>query len=247
MLEDSEQSDFFCSKGALQLDPKTYYFHNLVDTNFRGDGHDSRLWHYETNGYYNVNSGYRVGSAMNEGATTSGLNETNSWWKFLWSWDSRKGFYKFNTDATINKYGECVGLGIVIRDSPGFVMAASSQRIVVNYSPQVAEALVIKQELLFARDCGLFPVEIESNAAVVVGWIKDGSQACSDICLIITDICAQLPYLCCTAVEYVSRKANQVAHFLVKYALSIDNNCFWLEEYPLYIRHYVMADCRTPL
>lgn len=36
------------------------------------------------------------------------------------------GIYKLNTDAGINKSGKCVGFGMVIHDSEGFVMATSS-------------------------------------------------------------------------------------------------------------------------
>lgn len=77
----------------------------------------------------------------------------------------------------------------------------------------MVEALAIKQGLQFTRDCGLYHVEVECNVAVVVGWSKDGSKGCSDMGLIIIDICALLPYLCCTTIEYVSRKANHLAKF----------------------------------
>ncbi|KAK2656458.1 hypothetical protein Ddye_009510 [Dipteronia dyeriana] len=52
-------------------------------------------------------------------------------------------FYKINTDVAIDVAGQMIGIGIVIRDVTGFVMASSSQRIIATFTPQVAEAMVI--------------------------------------------------------------------------------------------------------
>ncbi|KAK3218291.1 hypothetical protein Dsin_012261 [Dipteronia sinensis] len=61
-----------------------------------------------------------------------------------------QGRYKINMDAAIDKVGNLVGIGIVIRDVQGFVVSASSQRISATYSPQVPEAIAIYQGLLLA-------------------------------------------------------------------------------------------------
>ncbi|KAL5776694.1 hypothetical protein ACOSP7_009620 [Xanthoceras sorbifolium] len=45
------------------------------------------------------------------------------------------GFYKVNIDATIDAAGLRIGLGIVVRDEVGFVMAAGSQPLYLGVSP----------------------------------------------------------------------------------------------------------------
>ncbi|KAK1587052.1 hypothetical protein Q3G72_009083 [Acer saccharum] len=88
---------------------------------------------------------------------------------------------------------------MVIRDSEGFVMASSCQRVIATFDPQVAEAVAIQQGLLLSHDSGLGPVVMESDAQVVVGWIKDGSQFYSNVGMIIVDICELLRAMNCVS------------------------------------------------
>ncbi|KAK2652073.1 hypothetical protein Ddye_011929 [Dipteronia dyeriana] len=97
------------------------------------------------------------------------------------------GRYKVNTDAAIDALGMLVGLGIVICDSDGFVMAASSADRGCLY-PQVVEAIAIYRGILLARETGIVPIEIESDAAVVVGWISDSRQYKTEVGVVIDAI-----------------------------------------------------------
>ncbi|KAK0591707.1 hypothetical protein LWI29_006682 [Acer saccharum] len=45
---------------------------------------DSLLWHFEKDGRYSVRSGYRVGRFLSGTPSSSGLDESISWWKALW-------------------------------------------------------------------------------------------------------------------------------------------------------------------
>ena len=69
-----------------------------------------------------------------------------------------------------------LGLVIVIHDSEGMVMASSSQKIVANFTPQVAKAMAILRGLYFARDAGLVSMVVESNVVVMVKWVKEGKS-----------------------------------------------------------------------
>ncbi|KAK4853948.1 hypothetical protein QYF36_016800 [Acer negundo] len=88
-----------------------------------------------------------------------------------------------------------VGIGIVIRDHEGGVMASSAQRLVATYSTQVAEA-------------------------------KD---------------------MRCGPMVFVSRVGNQVAHYLVKLAVSSGEDLFCLEESHQRMLRFLKADIPTSL
>ncbi|KAK4841625.1 hypothetical protein QYF36_007708 [Acer negundo] len=45
---------------------------------------DSIMWHYEKWGSFSVKSGYNFGCNVWSNPSSSGLNPTVSWWKFLW-------------------------------------------------------------------------------------------------------------------------------------------------------------------
>ncbi|KAK2657606.1 hypothetical protein Ddye_010658 [Dipteronia dyeriana] len=137
--------------------------------------------------------------------------------------------YKINCDATLA--GRLVGVGIVIRDSEGFVMASSSQKIEVTLSPQVAEAVAIFRGIKLTIETSLTSCCIESGAEVVVGWINSKNPLCSKIGVVIDDIHVLLEQVHCGSINFVSRKANQVAHMLAKNGISFVENMFWLEEF----------------
>ncbi|KAK3224771.1 hypothetical protein Dsin_004633 [Dipteronia sinensis] len=90
------------------------------------------------------------------------------------------GLFKLNTDAALNASGGVVGVGSVVRDSMGCVLATSSQQVVATYNAQLAEAVAIHRDLVLACKTGLYPVEVESNAKVVVGWINDSNHYSSE-------------------------------------------------------------------
>ncbi|TXG48435.1 hypothetical protein EZV62_027729 [Acer yangbiense] len=99
------------------------------------------------------------------------------------------GTFKVNTDAAIDVVSNKVGIGIIIQDFLGSVMASSVQMIAASYSPQLAEAFAIFRGLHFVEECGLLPYAIESDVQVVINLISDGCFPCSDVGLIIKDIC----------------------------------------------------------
>ena len=157
------------------------------------------------------------------------------------------GIYKINCDAGINVVGRLVGVGIVIHDSEGFVMASSSQKIEATFSPQVVEAVAIYRGLQLAIDIGLTPCKIKSDAEVIVGWINCKNYLCSEIGVVIDDIHLLLEQVRCVSVNFVPRKANQVAHVLAKNGFSFIEDTVWLEEFPPCVSSLVSVDRRVCL
>ncbi|KAI9180800.1 hypothetical protein LWI28_008283 [Acer negundo] len=158
----------------------------------------------------------------------------------VWSPPSHD-LYKINCDAAIDSTGYLVGCGAVIRNSNGLVMTASSQQLVATFLPHVAEAYAILCGLQLAIDSGLFPVTVESDAAVVVNWINEGLVPISEVGVFISDIKNLLQQIQFIAVSFVPRLANTVAHCLAKFALSCG------EEYPPCISLIVQAEAQTCL
>ncbi|KAK0583566.1 hypothetical protein LWI29_038260 [Acer saccharum] len=87
------------------------------------------------------------------------------------------GFYRVNTNATVDGAGQVNGIGIVIRNGNGIVMALSSQRIIATYSPHVAETVAVLRGLQLACGTVLVPVVAETDAAVVTKWISEGAKS----------------------------------------------------------------------
>ncbi|KAK0588955.1 hypothetical protein LWI29_007692 [Acer saccharum] len=54
-----------------------------------------------------------------------------------------EGLYKVNTDASVDSGKHLAGLGLVIRDHLGFVMASSAQCIGACFTPMIMEAVAV--------------------------------------------------------------------------------------------------------
>ncbi|KAK3187896.1 hypothetical protein Dsin_027457 [Dipteronia sinensis] len=152
------------------------------------------------------------------------------------------GCYKINCDVVVDVEEGFIGIGVAVRDSTGFVMASSSQRITTTYSSQVAETVAITRGLQFAKDSGLLPCVLESDAAVVVKWINDESHLDSECGGLILDILELISCMNGVLVNFVLRLANQVAHGLAQNGLVCAEDAFWMEEFPGYVRGVVIAD-----
>ena len=151
--------------------------------------------------------------------------------------------FKINIDATLNVHGQMSGLGVVIRDCNGQVMASLCSQLGVCYSPEIAEVLAIRRGLRLAMETGLVPVVLESDASVVVNAIGSQDRSSYDVGIIIHDISCLLRSPCFNSISFVPRLANKVAHGLAKLALRFVGESVWLEDCPLSVESLVLDDC----
>ncbi|KAK2651128.1 hypothetical protein Ddye_018617 [Dipteronia dyeriana] len=153
------------------------------------------------------------------------------------------GRLKINTDTAIDVAKKRVGIGIIVRDSTGAVMASSSQQVKASYDPHTVESLAIYKGLQFALESGFWNCVLESDAQVVVNLINSNSYVSSDVGVIIQDILGLLVKFTECNVGFVPRRANLTAHCLVKLGLNSETELFWLEEVPPSVLPVVLGDC----
>ncbi|KAK2665216.1 hypothetical protein Ddye_003790 [Dipteronia dyeriana] len=105
------------------------------------------------------------------------------------SWSpSPIGYFKINTDATLSFSDKISGIGVVIRDSGGRVMACLCGNARGFYEPQIAKAKVILRGFLLALETGLYPAILESDDLSVVNLIKAKEIPSLDVGVVIHDI-----------------------------------------------------------
>ncbi|KAK3225999.1 hypothetical protein Dsin_005861 [Dipteronia sinensis] len=121
-------------------------------------------------------------------------------------------------------------------------MTAGVYRVQSRNSSQIAEALAILCGIEFAIDIGQVPIEIQSDAFGVVKFVNEKVTPLADTRIILSDIQELLCIVPIVSVSYVSRKADMVAHCLVKIALTISENHFWLEAYPPIVEKWILGD-----
>ncbi|KAL5865856.1 hypothetical protein ACOSQ3_003370 [Xanthoceras sorbifolium] len=119
-----------------------------------------------------------------------------------------------------------IGLGIIIRDHHGFVLALSTQRVDGHFTVQVVEALGILCRLQFAKDSGLLPATLGLDALSVVNEVNLNASSLVDVSLIVFYIKDILSLFPCSSVSYIPRLANKAAHVMAHFVLSVKADCF---------------------
>ncbi|KAL5841683.1 hypothetical protein ACOSQ3_012286 [Xanthoceras sorbifolium] len=87
------------------------------------------------------------------------------------------GAMKLNSDAAFNSSNNLVSFGLVVNDHLSRVQGSSWQIVEATFSPQVVEALVILQGIVFASALGVRLGVFESYVAAVVSLINANFMA----------------------------------------------------------------------
>ena len=79
-----------------------------------------------------------------------------------------ENLYKANCDATLFDHLGFVGLGVVVRDCRGNVLAALSQKVALSQSMEMVEALAAKRVVQLATKMSFLRVMVEGDCKRVV-------------------------------------------------------------------------------
>lgn len=154
----------------------------------------------------------------------------------------RDGLVKLNWDASIDKASKKMGLGGLIRNSRGEVVAAFSSSIPYVQDPDAAETIALWKAILFCLDRGFQSVILEGDSLHVVEALRQEGRSWQRFGQLIEDSRLMLHSLSSFEVCHVSREANQAAHLLAKNALITMEDLVWMWDCPSFIQSLVLAE-----
>ena len=85
-----------------------------------------------------------------------------------------RGAFKINVDGATSEQGRNSGVGVVIRDFRGKVIAACSKYLAGLFSMMEVELLVVKTGILLAKELKISNIIIESDALAVIQSVEKG-------------------------------------------------------------------------
>ena len=92
----------------------------------------------------------------------------------LMTWQAPpSGFFKVDVDGAASDDGRPSSIGVVIRDSRGFLIAASNKILPTPFSAEITEAMALQEGVLLASDMGISHVIVESDALSIIQAISD--------------------------------------------------------------------------
>jgi ribonuclease HI len=115
-----------------------------------------------------------------------------------------------------------MGLGAVLRDSQGNLVAAKCVSRLGRLAPAAAEALAAMLAIKLCREVGCLRVQFEGDAKGVIDAVNSPEVNNSWMGQAIQDIRVELQPLADWKFTFVKREGNIAAHNLAKYALT---NC----------------------
>ncbi|KAK9285435.1 hypothetical protein L1049_024628 [Liquidambar formosana] len=209
---------------AIWLGRNRWVFEGIRDEPYVTVGKAAMLWH-----------------DFSEAAVTQG-NLTRSRPLIHWR-PPQMGVYKINVDGALFKEHHCVGLGVIVRDWEGQVIAASSKKLSGTFPVAVVEAMAVRYALVLAHELGLHSVEVEGNSIEVVNVLNLSETFRTPPGLIIEDILTYASqFFDMASFGHIHREGNEVAHGLTHYASNIDDVCVWIEDIPEFIRDQFLVD-----
>ncbi|KAJ4713163.1 Ribonuclease H-like domain containing protein [Melia azedarach] len=127
-------------------------------------------------------------------------------------------WFKLNVDASIDEKKRLVGLGMVIRDSKGEIMAAAGKRTEFYGDVELAKVEAIRFGVQIATESGLVPMIIESDSMNAVMLVKGKTSSIKEIYWVISDIQMLISQKANFDVCYIPRIYNSATHNMTKIA-----------------------------
>ena len=165
-------------------------------------------------------------------------NRTN-----LVRWQASSGnSVKVNFDGAIFKEEQESGIGVVIRNNKGQVLAALSKKVTIPATVEILEMLAARKAATFARDLGFSQVCFEGDAELVVKCLQSGSVSNALVGHLAKDFMSIRGYFQSSSIIHVRRQGNKVAHALAGDARFSFPFRAWMEEVPSNIFNFVVRD-----
>ena len=150
--------------------------------------------------------------------------------------------YKLNFSWRVGSACSKTGLGVLIRDSLGLVMAAKCASFSGDGSLLQIHAKAVLLALEFAFSIGMRRLEVDVGNQELLGLVSLASPSLAPIGVLVDDIRNWFPSFHFIRFSFISKNCNQATYVLATEALSSNSEQVWMEDYPACITSFVQID-----
>ena len=153
-----------------------------------------------------------------------------------------QGSFKVNVDGALFSKTKQAGVGVMVRDEQGNVIAAMSRKLDFPLGALETEAKALEIGVNFAKEVGLRDVVFEGDSLMVINAVHSSGDAAASVQNIIHSVLRNVQ--CFTTFDFLhtKRQGNAPAHLLAQHAKYVENVIVWLEECPSLVAHACAHD-----
>ena len=149
---------------------------------------------------------------------------------------------KINFDGAVFKEKGEAGIGVVVWDSHGMVIASLAEKFQLPSSSDEVEALAAVRAVTLAMDLNLPSFIVEGDSEVVISALRKEEESFSSFGHLISSIKHYLHSCSCISFSHTCRSGNSVAHSLAKFAKHMVDLSVWMEDVPPQVHDVLLAD-----
>uniref|UniRef100_A0A2N9GNK1 RNase H type-1 domain-containing protein n=1 Tax=Fagus sylvatica TaxID=28930 RepID=A0A2N9GNK1_FAGSY len=116
--------------------------------------------------------------------------------------------YKINYDGVVFKETNEAGIGVIVRDSHGLVMASLTQKVRFPHSVLSIEAWAVKRSIQFALEIGITEAEFEGDSQTIVNALNAQHPSLAPFGLLLADAKELASKLQNFSFSHVKREGN---------------------------------------
>uniref|UniRef100_A0A2N9J7Z2 Reverse transcriptase domain-containing protein n=1 Tax=Fagus sylvatica TaxID=28930 RepID=A0A2N9J7Z2_FAGSY len=150
--------------------------------------------------------------------------------------------FKANYDGAVFQESNEAGIGVVVRDREGKVMASLVQKVHHPQSVECIEAWAAKKAVKFVTEIGITEVEFEGDSTTIVAALNNHSPVLTPYGHLITDAKILANGLKSCSFTHVKRQGNGLAHAIARMALHSNNLEVWMEDVPPPTKQMYLSD-----
>ena len=147
--------------------------------------------------------------------------------------------YKINYDGALSNADNKSGIGVVVRDCHGDVIASLVQQLDQAYQPVEVEALAACRAVEFGSELGLHRATVEGDSEVVVKALRYKEYGLAPYAHLIKDVSLFSGLYSEFSYSRVKRNSKKIAHNLTRLVLTTQNYTVWKEDVPSYILPFI--------
>jgi ribonuclease HI len=151
------------------------------------------------------------------------------------------GYMKLNTDGAFVSSREA-GMGMVLRDHHGVVVAAACREAIQCRDATDAELMAIEEGVHLALLWNTLPIVVETDCAEAIDLIRESTPNTSIYAFRVSSI-RELLKERNIKLDKVSRDANVASHELAKIGRIEHRSAVWFVDLPLAVSRAIVQDC----